>query len=100
LIFTAKRINAREAERLGIPNQVVSENEAGNTARDLAKMIVANAPIAVQQAKRAIDNGAWKPPGESWTIEEEAYNITLETRDRNEALAAFAEKRAPKFQGR
>ena len=95
LIFTAKRINAREAERLGIPNQVVPENEAGKTARDLAETIVANAPIAVRQAKRAIDNGAGKPPDESWTIEEEAYNMTLETRDRSEALAAFAEKRAP-----
>lgn len=100
LIFTAKQIDIREADRLGIPNQVVPVGEASNSARELAEMIVANAPIAVRQAKRAIDNGAGKSPDEYWAIEEAAYNMTLKTKDRDEALAAFAEKRTPKFQGR
>ena len=100
LIFTARRVDIREAERLGIPNQVVPPGEAGNAARALAEKIAANAPVSVRQAKAAIDGGLGKPPSEGWTIEEASYNMTLETEDRNEALRAFAEKRPPKFQGR
>jgi enoyl-CoA hydratase/carnithine racemase len=100
LIFTARRIDAREAERLGVTDRVVPPGEAGKAARALARSITANAPISLQQAKAAIDGGLGKPPSRGWEIEEAAYNVTLATEDRNEALRAFAEKRPPRFQGK
>ncbi|MFQ5914488.1 MAG: enoyl-CoA hydratase/isomerase family protein [Nitrospinota bacterium] len=100
LIFTARRINAREAERLGVANRVVPAGQAGAAARDLAKEMAKNAPVSLRQAKRAIDRGAGVPPSKGWEIEEEAYDVTLLTEDRNEALRAFAEKRPPRFKGR
>jgi enoyl-CoA hydratase/carnithine racemase len=100
LIYTARRIDAREAERLGVVSRVAPKGEAGNAARELAKEMTANAPISLRQAKQAIDGGMGIPPSKGWEVEEAAYNVTLETEDRNEALRAFAEKRPPKFQGR
>jgi enoyl-CoA hydratase/carnithine racemase len=100
LIFTARRIDAREAERLGVADRVVPPGEAGKAARALAREITANAPISLRQAKGAIDGGLGKPPSRGWEIEEAAYNVTLATEDRNEALRAFAEKRPPRFQGK
>ena len=100
LIFTARRIDAREAERLGVTDRVVPPGEAGKAAWALARAITANAPISLRQAKAAIDGGLGKPPSRGWEIEEEAYNVTLATEDRNEALRAFAEKRPPRFQGK
>ncbi len=100
LIFTARKFDAREAERLGVVNRLVPAGEAGAAARELAKEMAANAPISLRQAKRAIDGGLEVSPSKGWEIEEEAYNVTLQTEDRNEALRAFAEKRPPKFQGR
>ena len=66
----------------------------------LAKEICANAPIAVRQAKKAIDLGMEVDLHTGLELEIEAYNVNLVTEDRQEGIRAFNEKRPPRWQGR
>lgn len=97
LIFTARKITASEAERLGIID-VVSDNLLPD-ALALAEEMAKNAPIAVRQAKFAINAAAEADLATGLAVERNAYELTLPTKDRVEALNAFREKRAPKFTG-
>jgi enoyl-CoA hydratase/carnithine racemase len=100
LIFTARRVEAREAERLGIVIEVVPRGEAPARARALAEKMAENAPISLRQAKRAIDGGLGRTLEEGWAVEDVAYRVTLATEDRLEGLQAFAERRKPQYRGR
>ena len=62
--------------------------------------MLANGPIAVQQAKFAIKNGMNADLNTGLQIERKAYEVTLPTEDRIEALQAFVEKRKPVFRGK
>jgi len=99
IIFTARRIPADEAERLGIVLRRVPAGTVLAEAQALAQQIAANAPLAVRQAKRAIDLGLSLDPQSARLVEAEAYNLTLLTEDRNEGLRAFAERRPPVYRG-
>jgi len=66
----------------------------------VAQTIAANAPIAVRQAKRAIDLGAQMSLAEGMAFEIEAYGRMVGTEDRREGVRAFNEKRKPRFEGR
>ncbi|MCL6599061.1 MAG: enoyl-CoA hydratase [Alicyclobacillus macrosporangiidus] len=100
LIFTARRIPAEEALAIGLVNQVVPEGEAWRAARVLAEEIAQNGPVAVRQAKFAIDHGMNADLATGLALEREAYERVIPTEDRREGLAAFAEKRKPRYQGR
>ena len=100
LIFTGRRIGAREALELGIVNRVVPTDRVEEAAEELAREICANAPIAVRQAKRAIDLGMESDLRTGMKIEIEAYNVNLATEDRQEGIRAFNEKRPPRRQNR
>ena len=67
---------------------------------DFADSILANGPIALQQAKFAIKHGMNTDLQTGLAIERKAYEITIPTEDRIEALTAFAEKRKPEFKGK
>ena len=69
------------------------------TAIDLATEMAANAPIALAQALRAIDGGLDATFEDGLDLERACYETTLATRDRDEGLAAFREKRPPTFKG-
>ncbi|MDY7043785.1 enoyl-CoA hydratase-related protein [Virgibacillus sp. M23] len=100
LILTARRIEAKVAERWGIINSVVEHGELMDQASSLADEILANAPLAVNQAKFAIDKGSNIDLHSGLAIEANAYESIIPTQDRIEALLAFKEKRKPKFQGK
>lgn len=100
LIFTARRFDAAEAEQLGLVARVVPKGKLDEEVEKTARAIVANAPISLRQAKRAVDRGLDVDLASGLRLEREAYNVTLTTEDRNEGLRAFAEKRRPRFQGR
>lgn len=99
LILTAKKINATEAMNYGILTSVVESNQLMEACHELANAILQNGPIAVQQAKFAINQGMNADLHTGLEIEAKAYEITIPTKDRIEALNAFAEKRSPQFKG-
>jgi methylglutaconyl-CoA hydratase len=100
LIFTGRRITAARAAELGIVTRVVPLAELAAVAETLAAEIAECAPLAVAAAKRAIDDGAALALGEALALERASYETILTSEDRNEGLAAFAEKRRPKFAGK
>ena len=100
LIYTARRITAQEALEIGMVNKVVSPDKLMDEAMKLAEEIAQNGPIAVQQAKFVLNNGFECSLGVALSLESKAYEITIPTEDRLEALTAFAEKRKPVFKGR
>jgi enoyl-CoA hydratase/carnithine racemase len=100
LIYTARRINADTALEIGLVNKVVEPGELMEAAMALAAEISENGPIAVQQAKFVLNYGYECSLGIALPMESKAYEITIPTEDRLEALAAFAEKRKPVFKGR
>lgn len=100
LILTAQKLSADEAHGYGILNRVVSDQEQLiATAEEIAAAIIKNGPIAVRQAKHAIKQGMNADLQTGLAIESKAYEVTIPTKDRVEALVAFAEKRAPIFKG-
>ncbi|MEG0386284.1 MAG: enoyl-CoA hydratase-related protein [Solibacillus sp.] len=99
LILTAKRMNAQEAFDYGILTKVAPAASLHELTADFATSILRNAPIAIQQAKFAIKQGIKADIQTGLQIERKAYEFTLPTEDRIEALNAFSEKRPPQFKG-
>lgn len=99
LILTARKIEAKDAYNMGILNKVVKREELMDQVVQLAEEIMKNGPIAVIQAKYAIDHGANVDLHSGLAIESKAYEVIIPTSDRIEALEAFKEKRPPRFKG-
>ena len=101
LIFTAKKIDAQTAEQYGIVSRVVATGEElMEVCLSFAEEMLQNGPVAIRQAKMAIDQGLDHTLAEGLGIETTAYEVVIPTEDRLEALRAFAEKRTPQFQGK
>jgi enoyl-CoA hydratase/carnithine racemase len=99
LILTARRVGAAEALAMGLVSQVVPPDQLEGAAMALAGRVACNAPVSLRQAKRAIDRGYALPMHEALDLENKLYQACIPTADRQEALRAFAEKRAPVFKG-
>jgi enoyl-CoA hydratase/carnithine racemase len=99
LILAGRRVDAAEALSIGLANRVVPLSTLLVAARDLARQIAANAPLAVRQAKHAIDAGLDAALADGLELEQKAYEPLLGTRDRLEGLQAFTEKRSPRYTG-
>lgn len=97
LIFTARKISAEKALELGILTDVAAKESVMPVCKELADEILQNAPIAVRQAKYAIQHGSSTDLQTGLAIESKAYEVTIPTKDRVEALNAFSEKRRPVF---
>lgn len=100
LILTAKRLSSDEALEYGLLNKVVDRDRLLNACFELANQMLANGPLALQQAKFAIKQGMNVDLQTGLQIERKAYEIIIPSEDRVEALAAFAEKRKPNFKGK
>ncbi|CAM4422434.1 enoyl-CoA hydratase-related protein [Paenibacillus alkaliterrae] len=98
LILTARKISADQALGLGLLNGVADDREQlKEMSEGLAAEILANAPLAVYQAKYAIDKGMNTDLDMGMDLEFKAYEATIATKDRLEALEAFREKRSPRY---
>ncbi|MGY0692459.1 enoyl-CoA hydratase-related protein [Virgibacillus sp. FSP13] len=100
LIFTAKKCTAEEALDLGIVTRVVDKAELLASCQQFAADIMKNGPVAIKQAKYAITQGMNTDIQTGLEIEAKAYELTIPTEDRLEALQAFNEKRTPNFTGK
>jgi enoyl-CoA hydratase/carnithine racemase len=99
LIFTGRRVAAAEALEMGLVNQVCEPALLLDEARKMAAMICESGPIAIEQAKYAINYGLETDLQTGLAIESNAYWVCIPTRDRLEGLAAFREKRKPVYRG-
>lgn len=99
MIYAARRLEAPEALAWGLANRVVPAPQLLDAARGLALEIAANAPLAVRQAKYALDAALEVALPTGLDLEQKAYEPLLGTQDRLEGLQAFAEKRAPRYKG-
>jgi len=100
LIFTARKFTAEEGVQLGVVLKVVEKENLLKSCEQLANDIMRNGPVAIKQAKYAITQGMNTDLQTGLAIESKAYEITIPTEDRLEALLAFSEKRKPVFLGK
>jgi enoyl-CoA hydratase/carnithine racemase len=100
LILSGAPFTAREAEEWGLVNRVVELPELLDTTFAIASRMAANGPLAVRQAKQAIQRGLQMSVWDGLAFEIEAYNRLVPTEDRREGVLAFNERRKPVFWGR
>jgi enoyl-CoA hydratase/carnithine racemase len=100
LIFTGRRVEAAEALQIGLVNRVVAPEALIDECRRMAAMICETGPIAIEQAKYAINHGLETDLATGLAIESAAYWVTIPTEDRLEGLTAFREKRKPVYKGK
>lgn len=100
LIFTGRRVDAREALQIGLVNQICDPESLLEECQKMAAMICETGPIAIEQAKYAINYGLETDLHTGLGIESNAYWVTIPTEDRLEGLAAFQEKRKPVYKGK
>ncbi len=92
LIYTARNIKAEQAKAIGLVNDVYPQEELLDQAKKLASIIAANAPIAVRNCKKAINDGLDASMDEAIVIEEKLFGDCFETQDQQAAMANFLEK--------
>jgi enoyl-CoA hydratase len=100
MILTGEAIDAREAYRIGLVNKVVSPDQVIATAMSMAQQMAAKAPIALTYAKEAIYKGMDMRLEQGLRLEADLYLLLHTTKDREEGILSFHEKKAPKFEGR
>ena len=100
LIFTGKRVGAEEAFQIGLVNQICEQDVLLDECMEMAKLICETGPIAIEQAKYAINFGLETDLTTGLAIESNAYWVTIPTEDRLEGIAAFREKRKPVYKGK
>lgn len=100
LLFTGEVINAAEAYRLGLVNKVAAPEELINVAKAMAQKIMANAPVAVQLCKAAVNEGLDIDLESGTAYEAEVFGLCFATSDQKEGMTAFVERRKASFTGK
>jgi enoyl-CoA hydratase len=99
IILSGKSIDAAEAWRIGLVNEVVAAPQLLDRALEVLKSITANAPIALRQAIAAINRGLESALAEGCALEADLFALCAATADRTEGTTAFLAKRKPVFSG-
>jgi enoyl-CoA hydratase len=100
LILTGRNLSAREAEAHGLVSSVVPAEATLPAALDLAARIAAMPPVAVIAAKAAVNRAEELPLEAGLEFERRSFYLLFDTDDQKEGMAAFGEKRAPRWRGR
>ena len=100
ILLTGRHVPAREALELGLINRVVADGQALASAREVARQIAENGPVAVQAIKRSVLATEGLPEAEALALELQIGQQVFESEDAKEGPAAFAAKRKPEFKGR
>ncbi len=99
MIFRARRITAQQGLEYGLFLEVVEPSDLLTRSMEIASEIAHNGPVALAQAKYAINKGTEVSLPVGLAIESNAYAVTIPTKDRVEGLTAFREKRKPVYKG-
>ncbi len=99
LILTGRRVGAEEALEMGLVQRLARERSALEEGLALAEVVAQNAPLALAAAKHAIDEGQGLKLDEALAVEHRHYETVLASKDRLEGLAAFRERRPPRYTG-
>jgi enoyl-CoA hydratase/carnithine racemase len=100
LVWSARTVEAHEAEQRGLVNRVVDGESLGKEAETFLREILVHSPVAIAEIKSLI-NGAHETPIErEFALEADAQVRCLQSHDHREAVAAFMEGRTPQFEGR
>lgn len=100
ILFTGDMIDAAEAYRIGLANQVVAPAELLDKAKAMAHKILSRAPIAVQVCKSAVNHGLDVDLNSGVAYEAEVFGLCFATEDQKEGMTAFIEKRKAAFIGK
>jgi enoyl-CoA hydratase/carnithine racemase len=100
LILSAEMINATEAHRIGLVNEVVPVTDLFPRSEAILKQIFSNAPIAIKYSLEAVNKGLETSQAEGLALEASFFGLCAATDDKKEGTAAFLEKRAAQFQAR
>jgi len=100
LLYTGKRIEAKEALRLGLIDYIVPMSQLITKCEEIAAEICKSAPLAVQKIKQVALRGLDLPLAEGLKLEQEMYQWLTKTEDAREGARAFAEKRPPNWKAK
>ncbi len=100
MIYTAKRVSAQEALRIGLVNRVVPDEEVLAAAREMGNLIAQKGTLAVEAVKKSINKGIDLDRDQALELEAELGSHLFATEDFREGIGSFQEKRKPQFTGR
>lgn len=98
--LTGRHVEAQEMQQWGLINRLVADGEALAGALELAAAITANGPLAVKMTKQIVNEAANWPAAEVWDRQRPLVDSVLASDDAKEGSTAFAERRAPRWQGK
>jgi len=100
ILFTGTRIDAREAERIGLINRAVSDEDLSDTVVDLARTIADNAPLSIAASKLSVEQTMRDPADRDLASIQRSLATCFDSADYHEGRTAFMEKHPPRFEGR
>ncbi len=100
MILLAQRLTAIRAGEIGLVHKVAEAETALQMGEEMVAELLKKGPLALRAAKKAVDGALDSDLHQALALEAECYQSIIPTQDRLEALAAFAEKRPPRFEGK
>lgn len=100
MLFTAEPIDAQEALRIGLINQLIPEENFVSEVDRIARVVLSKAPLSLSFIKEAVGRGMELSLEQGLKLEMDLYSLLQTTTDREEGIKAFREKRTPEFHGR
>ncbi len=100
LLYTGDRIDAEQAEKIGLINKVVEDGSSLEEAEKLANKIAKQAPVAVKMTKEALNYGIDAGVDRGISFEINAFSLCFGTEDKEIGLEAFFKKESPEFKGK
>ena len=99
MMLTGEMIDAEEAYRIGLVNRIAEPDTLLDAARELARKMIANGPIAIAMALESVDHGMSSTIDDAQTLESNLFGLLASTDDMREGMKAFLEKRRAEFRG-